>query len=248
MARTKTAALMCAAVGAVVAGCAHHGGIAAKSVEVTTEAGGQVASGLGRAATTPLRDLNLIRERIPAVLIRAEDRPYDIFGLESCDGILAEVTALDEALGPDLDQPRVDIDGMHKGASYAAQAALDGVKDLAEGVIPMRSWVKRLSGATRAESEARRAVVAGSVRRGFLKALGMTRNCEWPAAPMGFTPTQIAALAPAPPAKPPVPPQPDITAPLSESESPGPGAVLKAPAVRPAPSPTPPTPHPSRTD
>ena len=96
-------------------------------------------------------------------------------------------------------------DAYGKGASFAAQAALDAVKDTAEGVIPMKTWVRKLSGADQADKRAHRAINAGMVRRAFLKGLGVMHNCSWPAAPLSFEPNRTT-LAQPPAAKPTEPP------------------------------------------
>lgn len=67
---------------------------------------GQVRDGLGAAISAPLYDLNLRRKSLADVLTWAQVRPYDMSGLERCDAIAEEVALLDEALGPDLDEPR----------------------------------------------------------------------------------------------------------------------------------------------
>jgi hypothetical protein len=98
------------------------------------------------------------------------------------------------ALGPDVDIPRSansDEDMFAKGRGLAGDAALDAVRSATTGVIPVRSWVRRFSGASRAEQELKAIVLAGSVRRGFLKAMGSQQQCEWPAAPLNL---QRAAL------------------------------------------------------
>jgi len=77
----------------------------------------------------------------------------------------------------------------------AAQAALDAVKDTAEGVIPMKTWVRKLSGAASADIRAHRAIAAGMARRSFLKGLGVMHNCAWPAAPLSFEPRKSAQAA-----------------------------------------------------
>jgi hypothetical protein len=113
----------------------------------------------------------------------------------SCADLLAEVGALDVVLGPDVDTPSEaqHKDAYDKSASFAAQAALDAVKDTAEGVIPMKSWVRKLSGAEHADKRAKRAILAGTVRRSFLKGIGVMRNCTWPAAPLSFEPNKPIA-------------------------------------------------------
>jgi predicted TIM-barrel fold metal-dependent hydrolase len=72
----------------------------------------------------------------------------------------------------------------NKGASLAADAALEAVRSATGGVIPVRGWVRRFSGAARAEQEAKAVALAGSVRRGYLKAFGLMKGCDWPAAPL----------------------------------------------------------------
>jgi hypothetical protein len=145
--------------------------------------------GVNDAVRAPLHDLNMVDDDVPTVLVRAYAHPYDTKGLGSCQAILDEVSALDLALGPDIDIPRAPSaqeDMFAKGEGMAGDAALDAVRSATTGVIPVRSWVRRLSGANRAEQEAKAIVLAGSVRRGFLKAMGLQQNCDWPAAPLNL--------------------------------------------------------------
>ncbi len=151
---------------------------------------GQVREGLGAAISAPLYDLNLRRKSLADVLTWAQVRPYDMSGLERCDAIAEEVALLDEALGPDLDEPAApEASSLSARASdAAADAALDAIRDTATDLIPGRSWIRRLSGASRREREAERAHQAGQAQRAFLKGVGMQRNCAPPAAPRWFTP------------------------------------------------------------
>ncbi len=168
--------------------------------------------GVNEAVLAPLRDLNMVEDDVPTVLVRAYAKPYDTTGLDSCQAILDQVSALDLALGPDVDIPRSPSardDMLDKGKGMAASAALDAVRSATTGVIPVRSWVRRLSGATEAEQEAKAIALAGSVRRGFLKAMGVQQHCDWPAAPLDLkkvalkagtlTPAQQTAIAGAAP-------------------------------------------------
>jgi hypothetical protein len=205
----------------LVAGCASQGqrptvqstGEAVQS-GVSQTAGGvqtavtQTASGVGGAVSAPLHDFNIVKENVPAVLLRARDNPYATAGVNECADILKEMGELDLALGPDLDTPR---DVAHKtvytnGASMAAEVALDAVKDTAEGVIPMKSWVRKLSGAEKNDKRVRQAVLAGEIRRAFLKGLGVMHDCRWPAAPLSFEPKGAAPPLAAPVPPPPPPP------------------------------------------
>ncbi len=166
----------------------------------------QTTSGVGKAMSAPLHDFNLVNEKIPPSLIKALYTPYDMVGMEGCPALLKEIADLDLALGPDLDTPAEPKahDMYLKGASFAAEAALDAVKDTAEGVVPMKSWVRKLSGAEQADKKIRRAIQAGFARRAFLKGLGVMQNCAWPAAPLNFEPrpplpTKQVPAAPTPP-------------------------------------------------
>jgi hypothetical protein len=173
------------------AGAAHQpADIAARSTGAVGSTVSQTANGVGGAVQAPLRDFNLMRDSIPVALLRAMQDPYDTSGLDNCQALLVAVGDLDVSLGPDLDTPGENHrrDAYDKSASYAAQAALDAVKDTAEGVIPMKTWVRKLSGAEKADRQARRAIAAGMVRRAFLKGLGVMHNCAWPAAPLAFEP------------------------------------------------------------
>ena len=61
-------------------------------------------AGLGGAVTAPLRDVNVLRTKIPATLLVAAAEPYARPADLGCGGLIAEVRALNEALGPDVDE------------------------------------------------------------------------------------------------------------------------------------------------
>ena len=149
-----------------------------------------VRAGFGDAATAPLEDLNLRRDAIPTVLLQAQAAPYDLRNLERCPAIAAEVRRLDDALGPDLDEPPRQ-DGTlasEAAAEAAANATLAAIRDTTTDFIPLRSWVRRLTGAEQHSRQVQAAIQAGRQRRAFLKGMGMQRNCAPPAAPSWFTP------------------------------------------------------------
>ena len=184
---------------AASAGCAMKGPpeVATRGSAAVSDTVSQTTAGVGGAVQAPLRDFNLMQDAIPAALQRAILNPYDSHGLDNCESLLSAVGELDVVLGPDLDTPRESKrkDMYDKGASMAAQAALDAVKDTAEGVIPMKTWVRKLSGAASADIRAHRAIAAGMARRSFLKGLGVMHNCAWPAAPLSFEPRKSAQAA-----------------------------------------------------
>lgn len=68
----------------------------------------KTVSRMGSAAASPLTDLGIRKEEIPAVLEKAKDNPYRMPAGRSCAAIAREIRELDEALGPDYDAPTVE--------------------------------------------------------------------------------------------------------------------------------------------
>ncbi len=134
------------------------------------------------AATTPLRDLNVMKVDIPDVLLAAQEDPYARPPRNwKCPALANLVRPLDAALGSDLDQlPSPDEDLMDRGK----QTALSVAGDLAGGAIPFRGVVRRISGAASHDKLVQSAILAGSVRRAYLKGLGEARGCPAPASPL----------------------------------------------------------------
>ncbi|WP_309629419.1 hypothetical protein [Brevundimonas sp.] len=151
----------------------------------------QVGAGFGDAATQPLVDLNVRRDLIPTVLRQAQANPYDRRNLSQCTTIGAEVARLDEALGPDRDEPPApDSPTLNERAQDAlAEAMLDAIRDAATDFIPYRSWIRQLTGAQARSKAVQDAIEAGRLRRAFLKGLGMRADCSPPASPAWFRPT-----------------------------------------------------------
>jgi hypothetical protein len=137
---------------------------------------GAPKSSVTDAATTPLSDLNIVRAEIPAALVAAQKQPYALPADAGCVGLLAEVRALDEVLGPDLDTPAT---ASNPGLiDRGGQAAVGAMRNAAEGVVPFRGWVRKLSGAERYANNVAAAIAAGTVRRAFLKGIGSARACS----------------------------------------------------------------------
>jgi len=139
-----------------------------------------------KAIEAPLADLNLVREKIPAVLLAAVKAPYALPSQRACPDLAGEVQALDAALGPDLDTPPSNANPglVERGTTLVGNAANDALRGAAESVIPFRGWVRKLDGAERHSKEVAAAIAAGSVRRAFLKGVGQTLGCQAPAAPL----------------------------------------------------------------
>jgi hypothetical protein len=149
------------------------------------------------AATAPLNDLNLIRSKIPEVLVAASKSPYAVPATRSCEALLAEVGELDAALGADLDTPpSADKPSLlERGGDMAGDAAIGALRRTTESLIPFRGWVRKLTGAERHSKAVAAAITAGGIRRAYLKGLGQSLQCPPPAAPLPPPP------APAEPAK-----------------------------------------------
>ena len=141
--------------------------------EVTTE-------DVGNALATPLRDINLVRDEIPAVLMAAATAPYARPEPMTCAQITALLLPLNGALGPDIDQMKVDAESL---GDLGGDAILDAIADFAASAIPYRSWVRKLSGADAQQKRMRAALAAGAVRRAYLKGLGEQLRCAPPATP-----------------------------------------------------------------
>jgi hypothetical protein len=142
---------------------------------------------LGNAAVTPLNDLNLVKAPIPAVLQAAQARPYGHAAAPGaneappdCEALAAEVRALDEVLGADLDTPpSADKPSLlERGGNAAGDAAVGAMRRTAEGVVPFRGWIRKLTGAERYSRQVAAAITAGSARRAWLKGYAAARDCR----------------------------------------------------------------------
>ena len=125
-------------------------------------------------AKTPVTDLNIDKKEIPAILLQAQARPYSLTGLGRCKPLIAEVSALDDVLGPDLDLPEEE-----RARISAGRVA----KTVVGSFIPFRGLIREVSGANDHDRKVRAAIQAGLARRGFLKGIGQARGCAYPARP-----------------------------------------------------------------
>ncbi|MFG6412737.1 hypothetical protein ACG02S_02380 [Roseateles sp. DC23W] len=135
----------------------------------------KAANAATKAATTPLSDLNVVRADIPPALKAAATAPYAMPADASCAGIATAIRDLDEVLGPDLDAPASN--GNTGLLERGEDAAANALQRTAEGVMPFRGWVRKLSGAERYAKQVSAAITAGGVRRGFLRGLAVAKTC-----------------------------------------------------------------------
>jgi hypothetical protein len=143
----------------------------------------QVKDRMGSAVLSPFEDLNLIKDKIPLALQEAIVAPYDPPRDKSCEALAAAIAPLTLALGPDLDEPnnKTNPSLLERGSGMAGDVAIDAVRGAAQSLIPFRGWVRKLSGADSYAKLVRAAIIAGGVRRAYLKGLGEAMGCAAPA-------------------------------------------------------------------
>ncbi len=174
-----------------------------EKIQTTSDAN---KDGVTGAISAPLRDVNIVRTKIPPVLMEAMSDPYARPPRVTCDTLIRLITPLDAALGEDLDQhpPEENEDLMDRGRKAAGSAALGAMASAAQDIIPMRGWVRKLSGAERHDRLVQSAIASGAVRRAYLKGLGESRGCNPPATPQHKPPPPVVVVDPGMP--PPVDP------------------------------------------
>jgi hypothetical protein len=133
------------------------------------------------AASSPMYDLNVMRAKIPPVLLAAMADPYARPAPANCQGIIAKVKDLTVALGDDLDMPEDDPE--RTTTQKAGGLGKDLVRAGAESLLPLRGFVRRLSGAEQHDRLVQQAIIAGHTRRAYLKGLGESRGCAPPGTP-----------------------------------------------------------------
>ena len=130
--------------------------------------------------------LGLTGASVPPLLKEVRQDPYAMPASLNCPGVLAQISALDEVLGPDLDMPRT-------AEAKGGPDVMAGVRS----VLPYGGVVRLFTRADHKDRELIQAALAGWERRGFLKGLARNLGCE------GFGPPVAAgrpasAVAPAP--------------------------------------------------
>ena len=129
----------------------------------------------GDVATTPLTDLNIKKNAIPPVLVRAVEDTYGLGGLGTCPRLGQAVRQIDAVLGEDLDVQRAR--GVALTPGHLA-------KSLVSSFIPFDGIIREISGARADQARMQLAILAGSERRAFLKGVGLQRGCPYPARPL----------------------------------------------------------------
>ena len=117
-------------------------------------------------------------KEVPPKLEAIQGAPYSLAGLGKCAAIIREITELDAVLGPDVNE-QVDKDRAKKREETAGRVA----GSVAGSIIPFRGLIGEVTGANAERRRYAAAVYAGTVRRGFLKGVGLERGCKAPARP-----------------------------------------------------------------
>ncbi|HEX7760739.1 MAG TPA: hypothetical protein VF459_14630 [Caulobacteraceae bacterium] len=141
-------------------------------------------STIGQAASAPMHDMNLMRQKIPPVLLAAMADPYARPAPATCRNLGALVNELTVALGDDLD---VIADEDDSTKAKRARLTREGLHAGSEALLPFSGFVRKLSGAEQHDKLVLDAITAGDVRRAYLKGLGEARGCPPPATPRHLT-------------------------------------------------------------
>jgi hypothetical protein len=142
------------------------------------------------AAEAPLHDLNIVRQKIPPVLLAAMADPYARVPRASCRTLDVRLADLEAALGPDFDEPGTVKDASLRGKT--GTTALSLAHAGAESLLPYSGFIATLTGAQRRDALVLEAIISGNTRRAYLKGLGEAHGCRPPDAPRHL-------LVPAPP-------------------------------------------------
>lgn len=168
----------------LLAACASKSEPPPQKIQSTSDAN---KDGIAGAAQAPLRDMNLVRTKIPPVLLEAMADPYARPPGKkiTCETLIMLVAPLDLALGEDVDRrpPEDNEDLLDRSKRMAGSAAFGAMASAAQDLIPMRGWVRKLSGAEKHDKLVQHAVASGAIRRAYLKGLGEARGCNPPATP-----------------------------------------------------------------
>lgn len=147
----------------------------------------QQKESVGDGAQAPLRDLRINEKKIPDVLLLAASAPYSSQGTKNCAQIRAGIAELNAVLGTDADAPSA------KGGNGGAIAAA-GSRAIVGALIPGFGLVRMVTGADKQEKRVTAALYGGTIRRAYLKGLGVSKGCRPPAAPTATARAAVPTL------------------------------------------------------
>ena len=126
----------------------------------------------GEIMSQPARDVGISKLKIPPVLVKARDAPYDLTGLNTCEQLADAVAELSGVLGPDF------IPGEAWRENRTGKLVEAGGRAVVNSLIPYRGLVREVTGAAPQQRRLDDAVSAGFARRGFLRGLHEGRRCK----------------------------------------------------------------------
>jgi hypothetical protein len=134
---------------------------------------------LDQVADQPLADLDLSKTDIPPALVKVAADPYAPPARPDCAGLKAEIDSLSILLGPDIGPLRVNRDGNilsdARVENSVENSAFNTARGAAEGWIPFHGVVRELSGAAAHDRLVEHVMMAGFVRRSYLRGLASAR-------------------------------------------------------------------------
>ena len=135
---------------------------------------GNTGDALGRAATRPLRDLNLVKPKVAPELTAIMAQPYAVKLLRTCRQLGGEVRRMTALVGPDVDDPAL----VGRKGRTPAEQLFDSAEGITGSLIPGQSIIRQLTGANNAARRAAAARLAGQLRRSYIKGMMTARGCR----------------------------------------------------------------------
>lgn len=127
-------------------------------------------------ATKPLKDLNIVKKKVPPALEAMMDDPYSLRGLRTCRQYAAEVRKITGMVGPDVDS--AEARAARKKKQTPAEFAFSATESIAGSLIPFSGVIRLVSGAQKREKFAQAALYAGTVRRAYIKGTARAKGCK----------------------------------------------------------------------
>ncbi|WP_310476455.1 hypothetical protein [Sandarakinorhabdus sp.] len=142
--------------------------------QIVTPDKGETDDALERAATKPLRDLNIMATKTAPELAAIMARPYALEGLRTCRQLNAEVNWITTLVGPDVDDPAL----ASKRGRDPAEQLLDGAESITGNLILGQGLIREITGASKSARKAAGARLAGQLRRSYIKGVMFNRGCR----------------------------------------------------------------------
>ncbi|MFQ3595510.1 MAG: hypothetical protein SNJ63_05305 [Sphingomonadaceae bacterium] len=120
----------------------------------------------------PGRDFGIVPTRVPELLERLLENPYDREGTRTCAELRQGIAQLTALIGPDYGDP------LPEGESRESQLAKTGLRAGMSSIVPFRGLIREATGAAAADRRRQAAIQAAFARRGYLRGLAHQRKCR----------------------------------------------------------------------